>query len=91
MINKFLDKLNKNDNSKNAIIHKDNFVTYGELLEKIEFNYKFISKSFEEKKVVVILGDYSFNSIAATIFALSLHKCIFVPIISENENELNKN
>lgn len=89
MINKFLDKLNKNDNSKNAIIHKDNFVTYGELLEKINSNYKFISKSFEEKKVVVILGDYSFNSIA-TIFALSLHKCIFVPIISENENELNK-
>ena len=50
MINKFLDKLNKNDNSKNAIIHKDNFVTYGELLEKINSNYKFISKSFEEKK-----------------------------------------
>ena len=47
MINKFLDKLNKNDNSKNAII-QDNFA-YGELLEKINSNI-LISKSFEEKK-----------------------------------------
>ena len=45
--------------------------------------YLLISKSFGEKKVVVISGDYSFNSIAL-VFALSKHRCVFIPIISNN-------
>ena len=89
MIDLFLKKIKENDISKNAIIFGDQKLKYSELLDKINSIYLLISTSFNEKKIVVIKGDYSFNSIAL-IFALVKHKCVFIPIISDNQIEFDK-
>ena len=89
MIDLFLKKIKENDISKNAIIFGDQKLKYSELLDKINSIYLLISASFNENKIVVIKGDYSFNSIAL-IFALVKHKCVFIPIISDNQTELDK-
>ncbi|MDB3927290.1 fatty acid--CoA ligase family protein [Flavobacteriaceae bacterium] len=89
MVDLFLKKLNKISSNKQAIIFNSKILTYGDLLIKINECYNIISDAFDHKKVVVILGDYSFNSIAI-LFALCRHKCIFIPIISENEEEIAK-
>jgi acyl-coenzyme A synthetase/AMP-(fatty) acid ligase len=89
MLNLYLKKINKIDPKKNAVIFNDEKLNYADLTSKINYMYSVISSSFGEKKVVAILGDYSFNSIAL-IFALSKHKCVFVPIISGNKTEVEK-
>ena len=89
MIDLFLKKIKESDTSKNAIIFGDQKLKYSELLDKINSIYLLISTSFDENKIVVIKGDYSFNSIAL-IFALVKHKCVFIPIISDNQTELDK-
>jgi len=89
MIDLFLKKINEIDSNKNAIIFNGEKLKYSDLKKKINNIYSVISSSFEEKKVVVILGDYSFNSIAL-VFALSKFKCIIVPIISTNKTEVEK-
>ena len=89
MIDLFLKKIKENDISKNAVIFGDQKLKYSELLDKINSIYLLISDSFNENKIVVIKGDYSFNSIAL-IFALVKHKCVFIPIISDNQTELDK-
>ena len=89
MINLYLKKINKIDPKKNALIFNGEKLNYSDLTSKINYIYSVISSSFNEKKVVAILGDYSFNSIAL-VFALSKHKCVFVPIISSNETEVEK-
>ena len=76
MIDLFLKKIKESDTSKNAIIFGDQKLKYSELLDKINSIYLLISTSFDENKIVVIKGDYSFNSIAL-IFALVKHKCVF--------------
>ena len=89
MIDLFLKKIKEVEFQKKAIILNNEALLYSELNTKIETLYSIISKSFGEKKVVVISGDYSFNSIAL-VFALSKHRCIFIPIISNNESEISK-
>ena len=89
MVDLFLNKLKKISSKKQAIIFNSKILTYGDLLIKINECYNIISDAFDHKKVVVILGDYSFNSIAI-LFALCRHKCIFIPIISENKEEIAK-
>ena len=89
MIDLFLKKIKENGSEKKAIILGDEILSYSELHDKIISTYKLISTSFNEKKVVLIKGDYSFNSIAL-IFALVKHKCVFIPIISDNQTELDK-
>tara|TARA_B100001094_G_scaffold110677_1_gene106576 strand:- start:6072 stop:7418 length:1347 start_codon:yes stop_codon:yes gene_type:complete len=89
MIDIFLKKIKELEFSKKAIILNNEELLYSELYNKIEKLYLLISTSFDEKKVVVISGDYSFNSIAL-VFALSKHRCIFIPIISNNKNEILK-
>ena len=89
MIALFLKKIREVESRKNAIILNNEELPYSELNTKINELYLLISKSFGEKKVVVISGDYSFNSIAL-VFALSKHRCVFIPIISNNESEILK-
>ena len=89
MIDFFLKKIKEVESQKKAIILNNEELLYSELNTKIEELYSLISKSFGQKKVVVISGDYSFNSIAL-VFALSKHRCIFIPIISNNESEISK-
>ena len=89
MVDIFLNKLKKIPSNKQAIIFNSKTHSYGELLIKINDCYNIILDAFDHKKVVVILGDYSFSSIAI-LFALCKHKCIFIPIISENEQEIEK-
>lgn len=89
MINLFIKKIEESGSSKKAIIINDNKLSYSELIDKINSTYLIISNSFKKNKVVVVKGDYSFNSIAL-IFALAKHKCIFVPIISNNQAEFDK-
>jgi acyl-coenzyme A synthetase/AMP-(fatty) acid ligase len=89
MVDLFLNKIKKIPSDKQAIIFNSKTLTYGDLLLKIDHCYNIISSTFDHKKVVVISGDYSFNSIAI-LFALCRHKCIFVPIISENDEEIEK-
>ena len=89
MIDSFLKKIKEAEFQKKAIILNNQELLYSELNNKIEELYTLISKSFGQKKVVVISGDYSFNSIAL-VFALSRHRCVFIPIISNNETEISK-
>ena len=89
MIDLFLKKIKDVESHKKAIILNNEELLYSELNTKIEELYSLISKSFGQKKVVVISGDYSFNSIAL-VFALSKHRCVFIPIISNNESEISK-
>ena len=89
MIDLFLKKIKEVEFQKKAIILNNVELLYSELNTKIEELYSLISKSFGQKKVVVISGDYSFNSIAL-VFALSKHSCVFIPIISNNESEISK-
>jgi len=89
MVDLFLKKIKEVEFSKRAIILNNEELLYSELYSKIEKLYLLISKSFDEKKIVVISGDYSFNSIAL-VFALSKHRCIFIPIISNNKSEILK-
>ena len=89
MIDLFLKKIKESDLNKDAIIFGNQKLKYSELLDKINSVYSLISTSFDKHKIVVIKGDYSFNSIAL-IFALVKHKCVFIPIISYNQIELEK-
>ena len=89
MLDLFLKKIKGLESQKKAIILNNEELLYSELNSKIEEFYLLISKSFGEKKVVIISGDYSFNSIAL-VFALSQHKCILIPLISNNESEISK-
>lgn len=89
MINLFLKKIKEVEFQKKAIILNNEELLYSDLNAKIEELYSLISKSFGQKKVVVISGDYSFNSIAL-VFALCQHRCVFIPIISNNESEISK-
>ncbi|MDB2426504.1 fatty acid--CoA ligase family protein [Flavobacteriaceae bacterium] len=89
MLDLFLKKIKEVEFQKKAIIFNNEELLYSELNAKIDELYLLISKSFTKKKVVVISGDYSFNSIAL-VFALSQHKCIFIPLISNNESEILK-
>ena len=89
MIDLFLKKIREVKPQKKAIILSNEELSYSDLNTKINELYLLISKSFAEKKVVVISGDYSLNSIAL-VFALSQHKCVFIPIISDNESEILK-
>lgn len=89
MIDLFLKKIKDVGDQKKAIILNNEELLYSELNTKIDKVYSLISKSFNEKKVVVISGDYSFNSIAI-VFALSKHRCIIIPVISNNESEFSK-
>ena len=82
MLDLFLKKIKEVEFQKKAIILNNEELLYSELTSKIDELYLLISKSFNKKKVVVISGDYSFNSIAL-VFALSQHKCIFIPLISK--------
>ena len=89
MINLYLKKISKVQSDKQALIFNSKSISYSQLLNRIDDLYEIISSSFDEKKAVVVSGDYSLNSVAL-IFALCKHKCIFIPIISENKKEIEK-
>jgi len=85
----FLEKINTIASSKTAIVLSGEEITYSMLSNKIDELFLLVSSSFAQSQVVVISGDYSFNSIAL-VFALSKHRCVIIPIISHNEAEISK-
>ena len=89
MIELFLDKIKTVESSKTAIVLSGMELPYSMLRNKIDELFLLVSTSFDQSQFVVISGDYSFNSIAL-VFALSKHRCVFVPIISDNQAEISK-
>ena len=83
-----LDKI-KEFNEKNAIIHNENFYTYSQLLEQINFYYKTVSKEINKGEVIAILSDYSFYSVAL-FFAIYENKNIIVPVTSKIKSEIDE-
>lgn len=86
-MNWFIDNFLKFD-LKMAIVCKDESYTYKQLFEKVNDIEKTIISEIKQGKVVSILSDYSFESIAL-LLALYKNKNIIVPITSTLENEIN--
>ncbi|MBD65303.1 MAG: o-succinylbenzoate--CoA ligase [Halobacteriovoraceae bacterium] len=68
---------------------KDSFgvFSYLDLAQKIEENSKIVKDFVYPGEIVAIHADYNFYSIAM-FFALIQHKCIIVPIVSQNKKEV---
>lgn len=71
-----------------ALSFSDGSYSYTQLHQRIS-SYLQVLKDLEHGSVVSIVGDYSFDSIAL-FFALVEKKCILVPIVSENQEEIEK-
>lgn len=80
-------KVNKNNI---AIIHGENEYNYGFLINRIKFFDNFLkNNSINSGEVIIINGNYSIDAIAL-FFSLKSNKNIVVPIISSNQEELNR-
>ena len=80
----------KKNKNKDAIIFSKNKIVYNELLKKIIFFQKEIIKhKIKPTDVVVLLGDFSPNSISA-LLALIENKSIIVPLSKSDKNLDNK-
>lgn len=77
----------KEDGSKNAIIFKGREYTYEVLVKQIEDYYMIISKQIDQGKIVSIISDYSFQSIAL-FFALYENRNVIVPITTKINQEI---
>ena len=83
---KFVKSIEKDE--KIAIIFNEKEYTYEELIDQIsDFEMQLTKNGIKQGKRVVILGDYSFHSIAL-FFALSNLNTVIIPISSLNENEI---
>ena len=75
--------------SKTAIVDELGEFSYRQLKSQIELYQCELEKSFGQSQVVVILSDYNFYSVSL-FFALYQKKSIIVPIVSKNEEEVEK-
>ena len=72
---------------KVAIINKDKRYTYSNLLDQINAFDRSIQSEIPAGTVVALLSDYSFQSIAL-FFSLVRNRNTIVPVISQNEAEI---
>lgn len=82
----FLENLQRFSNNK-AIIFDDISCTYENLINDINKTKTKLDLSFSDGEVVALMGDFSYQNIA-TFFALALKKCIIVPFIKFDENNI---
>jgi acyl-coenzyme A synthetase/AMP-(fatty) acid ligase len=77
----------RNGNDNEAIIIDNKSYSYKALYLRIDFYYnKLLEKGIRKGQKVIILGDYSFESISV-FFALAKNSNIIIPIASDNKNE----
>ena len=71
-----------------ALSFSDSSYTYSELSKRIS---DYLEELYDVKagSVVALIGDYSFDAIAL-FFALAEKKCILAPIVSNNQEEIDK-
>lgn len=79
----------KNNNNHIAIIFNNKENSYTELYEKIYDSYRKISEVIPVGKIVAVLSDYSFESIAI-FFALYQNCNIIVPITTKVDSEIKE-
>ncbi|MCE7566306.1 AMP-binding protein [Aliivibrio fischeri] len=86
-MNKYLEKLAEYK-EQTALCFENSSYSYQDLNDKI-VSYIESFKEIEQGSTVSIVGDYSFESIAI-FFSLLEKKCIIVPIVSTNDDEILK-
>ena len=74
---------------KTAIVDDFGKFSYAELYTQISQYKAELDKQFGQSQVVVILSDYNFYSVSF-FFALYQKQAIIVPIVSSNEEEVDK-
>ncbi|MCF7504178.1 MULTISPECIES: fatty acid--CoA ligase family protein [Vibrio] len=84
---KYLEKISDYSESI-ALSFNSGKYTYIELIRNIE-KFEKILVDVGDNQVVCIVGDYSFDAISL-FFALVKKKCTIVPIVSENNEEIDK-
>lgn len=82
-------ELLKTFRDKNAIIHENNVYTYKQLLKQIDKIQNSVLKDIDQRDVVSLIADYSFESISM-LLALYKNKNIIVPITSTIESEIDE-
>lgn len=82
----FLENLQRFSNNE-AIIFNDISYTYENFINDINKTKTKLDLSFSDGEVVALIGDFSYQNIA-TFFALALKKCIIVPFIKFDENNI---
>lgn len=87
MFQNFIDKVSDYPKDSIAIIFRNKNISYRDLLKGIDEDFEKVSALIPKYSTVVIFGDYSFKSIT-TFFALSKLKCIIVPILTSNKEEI---
>jgi acyl-CoA synthetase (AMP-forming)/AMP-acid ligase II len=71
-----------------ALVIDGNQYTYSQLSKRIS-RYSSELSDIKPGSIVCLIGDYSFNAISAFL-SLSAMKCIIVPIVSSNQEEIQK-
>ncbi len=85
----FIDKLRAYENQV-ALAFDDKQYSYGQLIENVELLCQSSElNQIDSGSVVALVGDYSFESICLFL-ALSLKKCVVVPVVSNNQEEVSK-
>ena len=74
---------------KTAIIDELGEFSYCQLKDQIEVYQSELENSFGQNQVVVVLSDYNFYSVSL-FFALYKKQSIIVPIVSKNDEEVEK-
>ncbi|MDF2153926.1 fatty acid--CoA ligase family protein [Vibrio sp. CAU 1672] len=83
----YLNKISQFSDETALCFEKSQF-SYQQLNEKINHFYTNLD-DVKSGQVVCIISDYSFDAIAL-FFALVKKKCVIVPIVSENQEEIDK-
>jgi len=74
---------------KPSIVGQQGNYSYSDLSTQIEAHKKQLDEQLADGQVVVILSDYNFNAVSL-FFALYQKKSIIVPIVSSNQEEIEK-
>jgi acyl-CoA synthetase (AMP-forming)/AMP-acid ligase II len=85
----WINKLTDNNNNHTAVIFNEREFSYSDLSNQINTYYKVLSNNIPKGKIIAILSDYNFESIAL-FFALYLNKNIIVPITSSISSEIDE-
>jgi acyl-coenzyme A synthetase/AMP-(fatty) acid ligase len=74
--------------NQNAVIFKETEYTYKQLADQVLLYHSILKKQIKEGKIVAIISDYSFESIALFL-ALSKNKNVVVPITTKVATEID--
>jgi acyl-CoA synthetase (AMP-forming)/AMP-acid ligase II len=83
----WIDNLSGSVSNKRAVIFSETEYSYSQLANQINVYKALVAQKIEKGKIVAILSDYNFESIAL-FFALFLNKNIVLPITTSVESEV---